>query len=73
MTFVVRELAEKALEHRMKFCVDLKKAYDSVPRDTLWLAMRKLGVPEVLIDIVKSFHERMEAEIRVGDNMLDAI
>ena len=35
--------------------------------------MRKLSVPEVLIDIVKSFHERIEAEIRVGDNMLDAI
>ena len=35
--------------------------------------MRKLGIPEVLIDIVKSFHKRMEAEIRVGDNMLDAI
>ena len=35
--------------------------------------MRNLGVPEVLIDIVKSFYERMEAEIRVGDNMLDTI
>ena len=45
--------------------------YDSVPKDALWLVMRKLGVPEVLIDTVKSFHERMEAEIRVGNNMLE--
>ena len=72
---MVTQLAEKALKHRTKqFCFffDLKKVYNSVPRDALWLVMRKSGVPEVLIDIVKSFHERLEAEIRVGDNMLDA-
>ena len=32
--------------------VDLKKAYDSVPRDALWLVMRNLGVPEVLIEVI---------------------
>ena len=46
---------------------------DSVPRDALWKAMRKLGVPEVLVEIVKSFHEGMEARVRVGDKLLDEI
>ena len=35
--------------------------------------MRKLGVPEVLVEIVKSFHDGMEARVRVGDKLLDEI
>ena len=76
MTFVVRQLAEKAIEHQSQqflIFVDLRKAYDSVPRDALWLAMEKLGVPESLIEIVKSFHEGMEARVRVGEDMLEEI
>ena len=43
---VVRQLAEKAIEHRAQqflIYVNLKKAYDSVPREALWVAMQKLG------------------------------
>ena len=36
--------------------VDLSKAYDSVPRKALWCALRKYGVPDCLIDLVRSFH-----------------
>ena len=35
--------------------------------------MRKLSVPEVLVEIVMSFHEGMEARVRVGDKLLDEI
>ena len=76
MTFVVRQLAEKATEHRTQqflVFVDLRKAYDSVPRDALWMAMKKLGVPESLIKIVRSFHEGMEARVRVGEELLEEI
>ena len=76
MTFVVRQLAKKAIEHRAKqflIFVDLKKAYDSVPREALWMALRKSGVPEELVEIVKSFHKAMEARVRVGGELLDEI
>ena len=76
MTFVVRQLAEKAIEHRTQqflVFVDLKKAYDSVPREALWMAMKKFGVPGHLIDVVKSFHEGMEARVRVGGELLEEI
>ena len=62
MTFVVRQLAEKAVEHKARqffTFVDLKQAYDSVPRGE---AMRKLSVPEVLDEIVMSFHEGWRQE-----------
>ena len=50
MIFTVRQLVEKSIEHRSKqfiVYVDLK-AYDSVPREALWLALKKLGIPTLL-------------------------
>ena len=48
--------------------MDLRKAYDSVPREA---ALQKLGVPEAMIDLVKSFHSGMKARVRVDGTLLD--
>ena len=40
--------------------MDLKKAYNSVPREALWLALKKLGIPTLLIELIRSFHEGMK-------------
>ena len=48
MIFTLRQLVEKTIEHHSKqflIFVDLTKAYDSVPREALWCALQKLGVP----------------------------
>ena len=69
MIFMVRQLAKKAIEHQTKqyfFFVDLRKAYDSVLREALWTALKKLGVPDVLVGIIKSFHINMRARVRVA-------
>ena len=76
MIFMVRQLAEKAVEHQTQqhlVFVDLRKAYDSVPREALWVALRKLGVPDVMVDIVKSFHSQMKAKVRVDGELLEEI
>ncbi len=76
MIFMVRQLAEKAFEHQTKIYlifVDLRKAYDSVPREAMWAVQRKLGVPDLLLDIIKSFHTNMEARIRVDGELLEEI
>ena len=39
--------------------IDLRKAYDSVPRAPLWAALGKLGIPEPIITLIKSFHQGM--------------
>ena len=76
MIFVVRQLVEKALEHQTKqylIFVDLHKAYDSVPREAMWAALRKLGASDMLVDIIRSFHTGMEARIRVDGELLEKI
>ena len=66
MFFTVRQLVEKSWEHTAKTFftfIDLRKAYDSVPRDALWVALKKLGVPDEVVKLIASFHHRMQAKI----------
>ena len=74
MIFVARQLVEKAREQGESLYVlfiDLRKAYDSVPRQALWKVLEKYGVPEKMLNVVKSFHEGMHAEVRVGLTVTD--
>ena len=69
MVFCARQLVEKAIEHNTKvflLFVDLHKAYDSVPRSAMWLALQKYGVPDVTVDLVRGLHEHMEATVSVA-------
>jgi hypothetical protein len=58
--FVVRQVQEKFIEKKkdlwMAF-VDLEKAFDRVPREVLWWALRKLGVEEWLVNVIKAMYE----------------
>ena len=74
MIFVVRQL--KSWEHKSKVFftfIDLKKAFDSVPREAMWLALGKLGVPELLVKLIKSFHEDTKAKIILDGVVLEEI
>ena len=65
MVFVVRQLVEKSCEHKSKAYftfVDLKKAYDLVSREAMWLALNKLGR---FVELIKSFHEETKVKIRL--------
>ena len=76
MIFTVRQFVEKSWEHQSKAFltfIDLKKAYDSVPRHAMWLALEKLGVPEQTIRLIRSFHDNMRARVRLEGMMLEEI
>ena len=64
---MARQLLEKTREHQdalFTLFVDLRKAYDSVPREALWQVLDKCGVPPRMLNIVKSLHEGMQVEVR---------
>ena len=46
------------------FFIDLEKAYDRVPREILWWALVRKGVPLKYIDIVKDMYEGATTIVR---------
>ena len=47
--------------------IDLEKAFDRVPRDVIWWAMRKLGIDEWLVCLVQSMYKDVRSRVRVCD------
>ena len=43
--------------------VDLKSAFDSVDRTTLWKAMKGIGVPSVILDLIIDLHTATTARV----------
>ena len=44
--------------------------YDSVPREAMWKALGKLGVPDQIVQLIRSFHQGMNAQIRLDGTLL---
>ena len=55
--FIVRQLREKYLAKKedlwMAF-VDLEKAFDRVPREVIWWALKYLGVDEWIVSVIRA-------------------
>ena len=48
--------------------LDIRAAFDSVDRCTLWKALRSRGIPDVITHLIAALHENTGAAIRVGKN-----
>ena len=61
----------RAKDKRMYICfVDLEKAFDRVPRRVKERAIRKKGLPEILVKAVMSlYEEEAETKVRVGSRL----
>ena len=69
MIFCAHQLIEKTIELNTKAFIlfmDLKKAYDLVPRAAMWLILAKYGVTDVVICLIRSLHDNMLAGISLG-------
>ena len=52
--------------------VDIKAAFDSVDRSKLWYNLASLGIPEVMISLIKDLHTDTSARVRVGNELSPA-
>ena len=58
------------LKEKQVVCfVDLEKAFVRVPRKVLELAMRKKGIPEVLVRSMMSVYEEAKIRVRVDSEL----
>ena len=67
--FAVRQITEKVIEKdKVVYAafVDLEKAYDSVSRSKLWVALKDYGVKGKLLAAVQSLYEEGRARVRVA-------
>ena len=68
MIFAARQVQEKCREQNVDLYmvfVDLTKAFDTISRDGLWQILRKIGCPDLFVDIIRSFHDGMVARVQV--------
>ena len=49
--------------------VDLKSAFDSVDRDALWKAVRGIGAPTVLPDLIQDLYTQINSQVRLGKHL----
>ena len=68
--FVVRQLQEKHLAANKRLYIafiDLEKAFDRVPQNVIWWALRKLGVEEWIVRLVQGMYANTWSRVRVGE------
>jgi hypothetical protein len=62
-------LGNSAYNQRMsgiRCYVDLTKVYNKVNRELLWKILRRLGIPDRLVNLIISFHEGASAQAQVN-------
>ena len=70
--FVVRRMQDESRdkEKKLYMCfVDIEKAFDRVPRKVMKRAMRKKGLPEVILRAVMSLYHGTKTKVRVGSEL----
>ena len=68
--FVVRQLQEKLLAANKRLYmafVDQEKAFDRVPRNVIWWALRKLGVEEWIVRLVQGMYANARSSVHVDE------
>ena len=72
MMFDIRRLKELARKKQipMYVClIDLTKVYDSVNRTLLWTLLARCGVPQIMISVIRQFHDGIRACVRLDDRL----
>ena len=50
--------------------VDLEKAFDRVPREVLWWALRRLKLEEWLVQVIKAMYENVTTAVKSRERLV---
>ena len=53
--------------------IDLKAAFDSVDREALWKAMKGIGTPKIILDLIKDLYTHTTSRVRFGQSLSDTL
>lgn len=70
--FMMRRLSEEVTKNNEKLhtvFVDLKKAYDTVDRTLMWAILKKYGIPEKTVNVIKGFYEGMQNRVKYAGKL----
>jgi hypothetical protein len=68
--FLIRQLMERCREQKKDLhmiFIDLEKAYDKVPRNIMWWALRKHKVSSKYITLIKDMYDNVVTSVRTSD------
>jgi Reverse transcriptase (RNA-dependent DNA polymerase) len=73
--FLIRQLMERYREQKndlhMIF-IDLEKAYDKIPKNSMWWALKKKQVPTKYVTLIKDMYTNVVTCVRACDGESDA-
>jgi exonuclease III len=70
--FVMRQCVERRLRHgqpTVMVFIDFAAAFDSVHRESLWSVLRKCGVPELLVQILRDMYSNAQSCVRANGSL----
>ena len=68
---MMQEMYREKVQDLHQVFVDLKKAYDRVPRELIWWSLRKNNVPEGYIKVIQDMYTDSLTHIQTGDGCTD--
>ena len=74
--FTLRNIIEQCTEWQRQLFVnfiDFEKAFDSLHRESLWKILRKYGVPQEIVQIIRSFYENFTCRVGNDSNLNFAV
>lgn len=67
--FALHNIIEQCTEWQIYInFIDFEMAFDSIHRDSLWNILRKYGIPQHIVDLIKTFYTNFKC--RVGNSSL---
>ncbi len=66
MKMALQKRKEHGLSSWVVF-IDLVKAFDTIPREALFTVIKKYGLPEVFVNVLKSLYENVTVKLSVGE------